>query len=141
MNNVVNIFKNYDQEENRFTNGFISILQLSVCEQSRFLPSFLKGQLSLAPECEIRKFQVLPGKDGTIDAQLCGEECRLQVETKIESGTLSDQQVKAHLKRLQEHPEKLKRLVLLTPDDGRSSYIQQFLAIDPKQLLHLEWRK
>jgi hypothetical protein len=49
--------------------------------------------------------------------------------------------VKSHLKRLGCCPERLKRLVLLTPDDGRSAYVGRFLDIDRRRVLHRSWRE
>ena len=33
------------------------------------------------------------------------------------------------------------RLVLLTPDDSRSKYVEQFVSNDPSQVLHIEWKR
>jgi len=139
---TVNIFRRYEQEENRFTNGLFSILQMSTLDNPRFLASFLRDELGLALDGKVRTFHVLKGIHGTADGELCGENFRIQFETKIASGNLRSDQIRAHLKRLQKnHHERLKRLVLLTPDDSNSRYIKEFLKLDSTRLLHLGWKQ
>lgn len=138
---TANIFTRYEQEENRFTNGLISILHLSTLDDPRFLPSFLPGEVGSALSGTVHTFRVLQGIQGTADGELCGDDVRIQFETKIVSGSLRRGQIRAHLKNLQKHPERLKRLVLLTPDDTNSRYIKDFLAIDRKRILHLGWKR
>src|SRR5208283_5429776 len=87
---------------------------------------------------------------GIADAELRGDACRIWFETKIVSGAFgrhdrlndSDCQVCRHLKSLRRCPGRLKRLVLLTPDDSHSSYIKQILSKHNHNpgVLHLEWR-
>jgi hypothetical protein len=149
--NTVSIFTPYESEENRFTNGLVALLELSW----RFggpLPatSFLRDLIALEPRGEIRKFRVLSGYDGHADAELCGLGSCIRFETKIKSGALDEDQVKRHLKWLERAPQGRKVLVLLTPDDGSSSYIKGFLASKciksfcskdkDRRVAHLEWK-
>lgn len=138
---TVNIFTWYEQDENRFTNGLISILRISTLDNPRFLTSFLRRELGRALGGRVHTFRVLQGIQGTADGELCGDDFRIQFETKIVSGSLRRDQIRAHLKHLQAHRERLKRLVLLTPDDSNSRYIKDFLAVDPTRLLHLGWKR
>ncbi len=138
---TVNIFTSYEQEENRFTNGLISILRMSTLDNPRFLTSFLRGEFDRALGGRVHTFRVLEGIPGTADGELCGDDFRIQFETKIVSGSLRRDQIRAHLKHLQGQRERLKRLVLLTPDDSNSRYIKEFLALDATRLLHLGWKR
>jgi hypothetical protein len=52
---------------------------------------------------------------------------------------LRKDQVRQHLEMLDAKSQTRRYLVLLTPDDSRSSYIQGFRAIDHR-IRHLEWR-
>jgi hypothetical protein len=140
MNATVNIFTNYQQEENHFTNGLVALLDLSRYEHPEIASSFLRDLLGLTPNGEVEACRVLRGIDGTADAEICCGGCCVRFETKIRSGTLDTRQLRSHLKRLSRCQKRLKRLVLLTPDDGKSAYIRQFLAIDDRRILHLGWR-
>jgi hypothetical protein len=138
----LNIFTHYDQEENQFTNGLISILSLSTIEGPQFVASFLLDELGLRRSKDgDTTFRVLKGIKGTADGELCGEECRILFETKIVSGMLEDAQILAHLAQLRTGSERLRRLVLLTPDDSQSTYVQTFLAFDTECILHLAWKR
>jgi hypothetical protein len=135
-----NVFKFYAQKENNFTNGLFSLLQLSVYEKPRFIQSFLKDLLSLElnGECEFC-IQVLRNID-LADAELCWNGHCIRFETKIVSGTLRDDQIGRHLEIMLKRPEKLKILVLLTPDDGNSNYIEQFRNTYKPEVVHLGWK-
>jgi hypothetical protein len=148
---TVSVFTAYEKEEDRFTNGLVSLLELS----SRFggpLPatSFLHDLVGLELRGEIGSFRVLSGYDGHADAELCGPGSCIRFETKIGSGTLDENQVKRHLKWLERAPQGRKVLVLLTPDDGSSSYIKRFLSSKciksfcskdkDRKVMHLEWK-
>ena len=139
----VNVFNTYKKEENNFTNGLFSLLRLSVHERPQFIPSFIKQLLDLtiheALDSRVR-VRVLR-RIQLADAELCGRSCCIRFETKIESGTLRPEQVRRHLKELDRRPGRLKRLVLLTPDDGESSYIKGFLKLDATRILHLSWKR
>jgi hypothetical protein len=136
----VNIFANYQQEENLFTNGLVALLDLSRHEHPQFGRSFLRDLLGLSVEGRVQPCRVLRGIDGTADAELRCKGFCVRFETKIRSGALTARQLKSHLKRLSHCPERLKRLVLLTPDDGGSAYVREFLDIDRCRMLHLGWR-
>jgi len=66
---VINIFSNYSQEENRFTNGLISLLDLSRHSGQPLFEVLFRKLLNLDLQAEIRKCRVLTGIDGTAD---CG---------------------------------------------------------------------
>ncbi len=138
--NEANIFTYYKQEENQFTNGLISLLKLS---RPQFVTEFLRATHCPVPPGEVNKFHVLQEKEtgGTADAELAGEDCCIWIESKIVSGSLRGDQIDAHLKNLSHRSEKLKRLVLLTPDDSNSMYIRQFVEKDKNLILHLEWKR
>ena len=139
---AVNVFRTYKQDENNFTNGLCSLLQLASREKPGFIKSFLKELLQLAPDGVIGSrvsVRVLRGIQ-LADAELCGRNCCIRFEAKINSGTLRHEQVRRHLRELDRRKGRLKRIILLTPDDGRSSYVKEFLSIYKPKLLHLEWR-
>jgi hypothetical protein len=139
---TVNIFTRYEQKENDFTNGLIALLSLARVAIPELLPSFLHDELGIEPDGEVDSFCVLRGIQGTADGQLRGQNCCIQFETKIVSGTLrSEQIVNHHLKNLRSRRESLRRLVLLTPDDSKSQYVQRFLSLDRDFILHLGWKR
>ena len=147
---VINIFSSYSQEENRFTNGLVSILDLSRYSRQSLFEVFLRELLNFDLQAEIRKCRVLTGiDDSTADAELCGTDIRIRIETKTKSGTLREDQISSHLDRLKRCREERKVLVILTPDDGSSGYIRKFLAnrditsfrSSKHHVLHLEWRR
>ncbi|MEI8194460.1 MAG: hypothetical protein WCI73_00980 [Phycisphaerae bacterium] len=138
-NHVANIFRVYEQEENNFTNGLCALMLLASCEDPGFIELFLKKLLQLRTKGRmvvriLREIQLA-------DAELCGRDCCLRFETKVESGTLRHEQVRRHLRELGRQKGRLKRLILLTPDDSASSYIKSVLATYKPMVLHLEWRK
>lgn len=139
--NDVNIFTNYRQEENHFTNGLISLLSLSRLQSPNLLFSFLDTNIGVVPERELDTFRVLRGIRGTADAELRGTNSCIHIETKIVSGSLDAVQVRRHLKQLRRCPEKFKRLMLLTPDDSKSRYIEDFCSIEPKLVVHVGWKR
>lgn len=146
---VINIFSSYLQEEDRFTNGLISLLDLSRHSGQPLFEVFFRELPNLDRQTEIRKCRVLTGIDGTADAELCGTDIRIRIETKTKSGTLREDQIRSHLQRLTICREATKVLVILTPDDGSSGYIKKFLAnrdissfrSRKNHVLHLEWRR
>lgn len=139
---AVNVFKTYKQEENNFTNGLCSLLRLSIHERPRFIASFMKELLDLtihgALDSRVR-VRVLRGIQ-LADAELSGGSCCIRFETKVASGTLRHEQVRRHLRELDRRPGRLKRVVLLTPDDSESSYIKEFLFRYKPTVVHLGWR-
>jgi hypothetical protein len=136
----VNIFANYSQEENHFTNGLLSLLALSTVDGPEFLNSFLNDVLHIVAPDGINTFKVLREMDGsTADAELSGSEFCLHFETKIESGKLRGEQVQSHLERLKKHSG-VQRLFLLTPDDSTSQYVDHFVSLDREHIQHREWK-
>ncbi len=138
---TVNIFTRYEQKENDFTNGLVAILNLSRFDNPHLVTSFLLDELGLVPNGDLDTFRVLRGIQGTADGELRGEGCCIQFETKIVSGTLDAEQIDRHLKKLRTRSELVRRLVLLTPDESRSRYIQQFRSRDTDFILHLGWKR
>ena len=140
---AVNVFSKYQQDEDRFTNGLISLLSLS---KPGFVKTFLADLLHLRPRDASKNLDVqVQGKRGRVDAELSSEDCRIRFETKIVSGCLGDvddrnNQVHRHLSDLKDRPGRLKRLVLLTPDDSQSNYVRRTLSKHKPKVLHLEWR-
>ncbi len=134
-----NIFTMYKQPENDYTNGFVSLLNLAHLGRHRLLSQVLNDELRLSGTFNPVKFSVLEGIDGYADAEVSAANFCIWFETKIVSGTLREDQVRRHLKKLAEKPQARRYLVLLTPDDSRSSYIKRFLAID-RRIRHLGWR-
>jgi hypothetical protein len=146
---TLNVFAHYKQLEDQFTNGLVSLLQLSTHEGAAVLDSFLADLLNIKPKPLIRQLRVLRGFDGTADAELCGDGCCIRFETKVRSHTLRMEQLRDHLRWLRRAPEARKTLVLLTPDDGGGSYIRKVLASDAirrfsrdrgHDVLHVEWK-
>jgi len=136
----VNIFTRYEQRENDHTNGFVSLLSLAPLGHPRLLSRLLSKQLGLRGTFNPIDFLVLRGVEGYADGEVSAADFCIWFETKIVSGSLREDQVRQHLKMLEAKPQKRRYLVLLTPDDGRSSYIKRFLEIDPR-VRHLEWRR
>jgi hypothetical protein len=144
-NDRINIFNNYAQEENCFTNGLISLLDLSRTSGEPLFKAFFVELLNFQLAPNISKCRVLAGMDGsTVDAELCGKDIRVRIETKIESGTLRKEQLRRHLRYLTGCPERTKVLIVLTPDDTNSDFIQGFLdsfRSRKHRVVHLEWQR
>jgi len=141
--NQVNIFTDYKQKENHFTNGLVSILKLAELEDLNFNSKFFNELLNIKNFKSINSFKVLEGYDkkSTADAILTAEDTRIFFETKIVSATLREDQINKHLADLNQTTEKHQYLILLTPDDSNSSYIKIFQDIDKIHIKHLEWKK
>jgi hypothetical protein len=137
--NQVNIFTAYKQLENDCTNGFVSLLSLAPRGHTRLLNQLLNDELGLHGTFNPDDFLVLEGIDGYADGEVSAADFCIWFETKIRSGMLRKDQVRQHLKMLDAKSQTRRYLVLLTPDDSRSSYIQGFRAIDHR-IRHLEWR-
>lgn len=137
---MANLFTHYQQEENRFTNGLISLLELAHLEDKTVISNFFKELDGLEIADKPLDFKVLKGIEGTADGELSNEQVCLRFEIKINSGTIRKEQIKSHLKYLKKAPQPVKNLILLTPDDSQSSYVKQFIRIDPR-IIHLEWKK
>jgi hypothetical protein len=139
---TMNLFTRYKKEENHYTNGLIAILSLSTLEDPKFLQSFFEALLNIPLNQPIVFFRVLEGIDGsTVDAELCGEGCCIRFETKIKSAALDAEQTLRHAVALNQQHAKLKRLILLTPDDRESKYVKKFLGLEPGTIIHLQWRR
>src|SRR5437879_5095740 len=104
---TINIFSNYAQAENQFTNGLFSLLELSTFENPGLVSSFICEQLSVANAGQISIFRVLLGgpEDGTADAELRGGNCCLRFETKIVPEALDKGQIQRHLGYLSSQAE------------------------------------
>lgn len=137
--NQVNIFTAYKQLENDYTNGFVSLLSLAHRGHTRLLNQLLNDKLGLHGTFNPDDFLVLEGIDGYADGEVSAADFCVWFETKIRSGMLRKDQVLQHLKMLDAKSQTRRYLVLLTPDDSRSSYIQGFCTIDHR-IRHLEWR-
>jgi hypothetical protein len=139
----VNIFTDYKQKENHFTNGLVSILKLAELEDLNFNAQFFKELLNINNFESINSFQVLKGytKKSTADAILTGNDIKILFETKIISGTLREEQISKHLDDLNKNSQAFQYLVMLTPDDTNSNYIKDFLEMDTRHIKHLEWKK
>ena len=145
---AVNIFSLYHQEENDFTNGLLALLRLSRAEDGcRDLIRRFTGLLEIPNQDRFETFEMqvsqrgdVPGSLSVPDAELSNIDCCLLMETKIVSGMLDRVQMDGHLEHLAARPQPIKLLVLLTPDDSNSRYIQQFLAVHGDRVRHLNWR-
>lgn len=137
---TVKIFSSYKQE-NQFTNGLVSLLELSKKDRPQFVKSFLKELVTPDLAGTVQAFHVLKEIDGAADAELCGKDFCIRIETKIRSGILTHKQVRLRLDELQRCKKRLKRLVLLTPDDSNSAYIKDVVSLDATRIIHLEWRR
>jgi len=142
----VNIFTDYSQEENRFTNGLFSILSLARVEFPEFVSDFFSDLLEVRSAYPFDSFHVLKGVVGTVDADVRSEDTCILFETKIESIALEslvipDNQVDRHVRKLRTQEHVLhRRLVLLTPDDGKSNYISKYLQYATGEIQHLAWK-
>lgn len=136
----VNIFNTY-KLENSFTNGLFALMKLSVYEKPAFMRSMLKLlgiESTQQPTCHFL-VRVLRGIDHA-DAELrVGTSC-LRFETKINSGALADTQIRRRLRELKRCRGRMKRVVLLTPDDSKSIYIKRILKRWPK-VVHIGWMR
>jgi len=134
----VNVFKTYKQEENSFTNGLFSLLRLSIHEKPGFIKTFVKNLLSLdmTGNIGVKVLQDITFADAEL---ICNGHC-IRFETKIWSGALTHKEIRRRIKELNNCPGKIKRVVLLTPDDGESNYITEFLDEYKPRLLHLGWK-
>ncbi|MCX6640513.1 MAG: winged helix-turn-helix domain-containing protein [bacterium] len=140
------LFTYYSQEENRFTNGLLSILNLSRIESPRFVTDLFNDTLSLNISRKPLNFKVLRDiseqlDDGKPDGEISNENLCLLFETKVRSGSLNKDQIRGHLKKLRQKKSRMKRLILLTPDDSVSSYIRQLTQQHRPYVVHLEWRR
>lgn len=138
MSNV-NIFTDYSQKENRFTNGLFSILSIARAEHPEFVSGFFSDLLGIRSAHPFNKFRVLREVAGTVDADVRSDDTCILFETKIESIALRTAQIASHLEKLRAQSEPHKYLVLLTPDDGRSNYISLHRQCAQSEILQLGW--
>jgi len=148
----VNIFSHYKQQEDQFTNGLMSILDLSQCHggDRSLVHRFLKDVFGISLGQDRCRVRVLRDIEGTADAEIWDNTHCIRIETKIRSGTLRNEQLRDHLKRLKESPARRKALLLITPDDHKSDYISRIMAkpyvqkfVDGSsdhRIEHVEWR-
>lgn len=149
---AVNIFSHYKQAEDQFTNGLLGILDLARHQGGKrnLLRRLLEDVASISLSGDNCRLRVLREIDGTADAEICTKAHCVRIETKIRSGTLRAEQLRSHLRRLQDSPASRKALLLITPDDGRSDYIQRLLAETrthgfgnskkANAVVHVEWK-
>ncbi len=137
---MVNLFTHYTQEENRFTNGLLAVLKLSHVANHGLVRGFFR---KISPHVHLHglSFKVLQDIDSTADGELSNDDICIHFETKILSGTLRKEQIRAHLRRLGKKKQKFKKLILLTPDDSSTSYVKQFTeGFGRAEVIHLAWK-
>jgi hypothetical protein len=94
----------------------------------------LLGAIMEQSEFELVNFQNQPSKggDGVPDASISSS-CRILIETKIKRDTVKIDQLRRHLKRLDDDKESEQFLLVLTPDESRP------LVIDKLQDKRIVW--
>ena len=137
---MANLFTHYSQEENRFTNGLLSLLELSYSSDQQLFVDFFSDVLAMRVCNKNSIFKVLQKITGTADGEISNDKMCLLFEVKIRSGTLRKDQICSHLMQLVKKTQKLRKLILLTPDDSASSYIEQTRRLS-KDIIHLEWKR
>jgi hypothetical protein len=112
---ATNLFSTYSTGENRVTASILAVLRsLSLDRMQRLLGALLES------EFELVNFQNQPGKGGLgVPDAVIQSSCRLLVETKVKRHAVKTDQLKRHLKRLDETTEATRVLLVLTPDDAR----------------------
>lgn len=137
-----NIFRHYKQTENQFTNDLFAILELSQEIDDSFIADFFTNCLQIELPKGKLSFKVLGDQEGGhTDARISAGKLQFLVESKINPQSLRENQIKSHLKNMKKRDQKLKRLILLTPDSDESFYIKQFRMINQRMILHLSWKK
>jgi hypothetical protein len=121
----------------------VSVLKLAELQDRTFISSFFRDLLHIELHATSISAQVLRGYDekSNADAVFVASNTRVFLETKIVSATLTREQTQKHLRDLDGTTEEFQYLVLLTPDDSRSSYIRAYLDTDTSRMKHLEWRR
>jgi hypothetical protein len=114
----VDVFSTYSMGENRVTASIMAVLRsLSLHRIERLLGALLE-QL----EFELVLFENQPGKGGAgVPDALIVSSCRILLEAKLKKNQVNLDQLKRHLKKLQEThaKETFRALLVLTPDDHR----------------------
>ncbi|MDZ4658980.1 MAG: hypothetical protein SH868_15495 [Bythopirellula sp.] len=110
----INIFSTYSTPENRVTASILAVLKsLALQRTERLLGALLERS-----DFELVRFENQPAKggEGVPDAMILSS-IRLLVETKIKRNDVDLDQLKRHLKRLDEADEAAKLLLVITPDE------------------------
>jgi hypothetical protein len=117
------IFSTYSTGENRVTASFLAVIRsLSLDRIQRLL-----GALLEQPEFELVRFDNQPAKGGMgVPDAIIQSSIRIFVETKIARNRVDAQQIKRHLKRLDEVTELNALVLVLTPDDTRPTVLDSF---------------
>ena len=114
------LFSTYRGGENRVTASTLAVLRsLSISRVERLL-----GALLEQPEFQLVRFSNQPsrGGEGVPDAEIAAS-LRLLVETKLQPNTISVEQLKRHLRRLDDGAERSRGLLVLTPDESRPAVL------------------
>jgi hypothetical protein len=113
---ATNLFSTYSTGENRVTASILAVLRsLSLDRMQRLLGALLEES-----EFELVTFQNQPSKGGAgVPDAIIQSSCRLLVETKTKRNATQEEQVRRHLKRLDQATEAVHILLVLTPDDAR----------------------
>lgn len=110
------IFSTYSTGENRVTASFLAVIRsLSLDRIQRLLGALLEQS-----EFELVRFENQPSKGGKgVPDAMIQSSVRLFIETKTVRNAVDVQQIKRHLKRLDEATELAAILLVITPDDVR----------------------
>lgn len=139
----VNLFTHYKKKEDHFTNGLVSILQLSKIDDKDFVRNFFKKNIPFSnDQHDIDTFKTQVEIPGTrADAEFSSNDICCLMETKIVHYAIDEKQIRSYLNFLKESQKNIKKFVLLTPDDSSSQYVQGFTQCDLNNTIHLEWKK
>ena len=112
---INSIFATYKTGENRVTASILAVLSSLSIERAQQIISALLEE----SEFEMITFQNQPskGSKGIPDAQISAS-FKIVIETKIKRNSIRSDQIKQHLQRLDKSNESLRKLLVLTPDDG-----------------------
>jgi len=113
---MVSIFSTYSTGENRVSASILAVLRtLSLDRMQRLLGSLLEQS-----EFELIRFENQPSKGGdSVPDAMIQSSVRLLVETKIVRNAVRIDQLRDHLKRLDDVAETVATLLVITPDDAR----------------------
>lgn len=117
-----NIFSTYTTDENRVTASVLAVLRsLSIDRTERLLAALLER-----PELELVRFQNQPSKGGeSVPDGIVRASCCILIETKIKPNNIRLSQLKHHLGRLEQAPEAMRVLLVLTPDHRQPAVLSQ----------------
>lgn len=124
------LFSTYRTGENRVTASIMAVLRSLALGRIERLLGALMGQ----PEFQLVRFQNQPSKgaSGVPDAEIISS-CRILVETKVARHTVDRDQLRRHLKRLDQTNEHAQCLIVLAPDDAATEMIE---AIQDRRLVY-----